>query len=362
MSSAEYLRETFACTKYIPYWNADMPPSDHLLTYEICWYTCGVLHLVVAIRTKRLFTYLGILVLGAVLETIGYAIRSHAHNQFRIQITCFLPLKEVLWYGSTMFMAIIVAEYSRLQTVWQKVILAALIAAIQNISLEMVNSSYGMDNVYMNVDDFEFGDFNQKVNGAIITVVISVFTMAFGAAIAAFYLKPGFAQVILVPFVGTVVGAWLQNVCFTIKYFGCLHFIQAEATLFDFHQRCDKYSTVSNHAVLAALLVIVSLCLLYVPENIQSRKAPPALDDFSKVTVLLVALITHGAIIYNMLEGARLMNIEKPNQMVILITIVSLHVGLAHIMLNGGFCPSGLQRLCTNRNALKQEERAKKYD
>jgi hypothetical protein len=114
------------------------------------------------------------------METIGWLIGSHVHCQFIIQLTHYLPLKEVLWYGAVLYPAWCIASQQRLKLV-SEMALVALLAILMECPYQLVNGRPGIRLVFIE-HSCQFVDLNDRFLHASSAVCYSFLLLAASSA------------------------------------------------------------------------------------------------------------------------------------------------------------------------------------
>ena len=93
---------------------AVLPLPEHypeqFVVLEAAFLSLAALTLWHAYVDRRLAVWAAILAWGVGMETVGWAMDSHRHGTFALQVTGFLPLKEAVWYNLVVYPSFVAAR------------------------------------------------------------------------------------------------------------------------------------------------------------------------------------------------------------------------------------------------------------
>ncbi|KAH9254843.1 hypothetical protein BASA81_007093 [Batrachochytrium salamandrivorans] len=216
---------TFACTQFTPYFGQ----GEHLLKFDVLEFNfvlAGLVQFALAIRTNRLGTFFGVLLVGVMMESVGFITKSHTHVEFRFQLTCFLSMKEMLWYANTVFAALVAVEdFTSIRMGMDFALMVGLIAILQDIPYELTNTLAGVQAVYINTVDFMFGNLEETLFDSGSSMVIVSF---FCVSMAVGWIRQQFRtsqwwNCITLPLFSLPMLVVLLTPLNVIKYLGCVH-------------------------------------------------------------------------------------------------------------------------------------------
>lgn len=329
---AMHLRPTFHCRRYSPYINDGYSLTDHLRFLEQMFFLSFVIQLYLAIQRKRVGTLIGILLFAIVIETFSFLIRSHAHAQFYFQLTCFLPLKEILWYVNSMFAGLLIAESFSAGSVLERSLLAATLSILHDIPYELINVLDRVDSTYLNELDFFYARLSEKLSSASVIVIISYFLLSFSVSFVGLWMKDW-----LNPFLIPTFGMGVFFLAFTpynlMKFLGCVQFFQAESGLNNLFMRCAQHSQMSETPILFFGSVCLGLVLLNLFSNSKSSSQAKEHSSFN-VLVYASAFACHAAFFYNLIEGSELPSNQILSLLTIQVSACLAHFGLMYLALS----------------------------
>lgn len=306
----------------------EIPGSKPLIAIEICFFVGFAIQFLLAIRLRRIGTLLGVVFFAIAMEILGFGIKSHAHEQFRFQLFCFLPVKEVLWYVNSMFASFIIAENSGFKSWSIVVLLTGTLATLQDTPYEMINTIEGIDAIYVNDLDFRYGNLQQKLNGGSVMVLISFFLLSCSIAIVAFKL-PDWANIVAIPVLGSLAMFLVHLPFHFMKSLGCFQFVRSERSFAAFQERCSQYSQMEDIPILFLGAVLVFYILLWA-FTMQREGANPRLP---LGVALLNAMISHGCFLYCLLIGSTKTANALWTTMVAFVGLCIFHLNLILLLL-----------------------------
>lgn len=317
-------RETLNCTKYVPYFNAvEYQPWEFDLL-EMNFLLAGFLQLLVALRTARVPTFVGVLLLGMVMETIGYVTKSHVHVEFRLQLACFLSVKEVLWYANTLFSSLIIVQelaprgFGRVESA----LLVALLAILQDAPYEMTNAHAGVRAVYINKEDFLHGDLNEELNSGSSMVILSFFLVAFAAGLVSCSSTLNHShEAIILPILTPLVLVMVMTPINIARYVGCGH-LSMESDPLQFHIDCVTRESAIKTTPLLVFGFVLVLFRLIRPVPVYYRV------PIDKLTLKLLfgsALLCHFTFIVHSAAFS-----SSVSNLIIVLSLAMAHLGLIY--------------------------------
>ena len=267
--SHETSRSARSCSQIFKFFApmAVAPPSGPaalhgLLEAVFCALALGVLLPHAWGQSRRLRLFLAALVFGMCMETLGcYVTGSHAHAQFTVQITPYLPLKEDLWYALLFYPSCLLAEDAFPHHPLQRAVVVATLVILNDAPYEFTNSRKGVEIVAINHNSFDFGDTKETIMQGSALVILSFLLCAWAFGLVATSMKQGNAVIIGV--LSAIVACIAQCPFQVIKYLGCSSLVNNGIGLREgfivFHKEC--LSKVTN--IKSASCIAVVLCLFF---------------------------------------------------------------------------------------------------
>jgi len=339
MTTAFHLKRNFECTNwFVPYLNWSIYQADHVLAIELASVASFFFVAVVALQTKRLGSLVGILGFCILLEFGAFRTRALAHAPYRIQLGCFLPLKDVLWNATNIFVALVAGEQAGLESRWQAAALIGTLATMQSIPFEMVRILGRIEDVYVNENRFPYANLKDKINGAYVFFLMIMFCSA--AAVGLLSIRGGskpshgrdIKSVIIIPLLGPLIACCGFVPFYLVKYVGCRHFVNSEPTFELFHFRCAKYSYIEDVPVFVFLSSVV-LCGVLVGLARRSDVAQLPLSVLSKVLLMATRALLNGVVLYALVEGSTLTTIALHSQVPFYLAVMCLDCGMIYLCL-----------------------------
>lgn len=317
-------RNTLACTQFAPYagqgehaWRFDVLEVNFLLA--------GLVQLALAVRTNRLPSFLGVLLVGVVMESVGFVTKSHTHVEFRLQLACFLSAKEVVWYANTVFAALVAAgEFTLMDKGRDFALLVGLIAILQDAPYELTNALPGVQAVYINTQDFMFGDLGEALfDSGSSMVVVSFFCVS--VAVGWIHQRRGGSDWWALPALSLPVLVACLTPFNLVKYLGCAH---VPWTL-DFHQACVARQTlVRTNPLLVLGFALVVLRLLSTVKRKPHAGSPATLH-----LLLVSAALCHSVFAYHAWLAQR-SAADTTSTLIVVGSFALAHMGLLCFLAN----------------------------
>jgi len=196
---------------------------DRFVQKELMIFFMGGLTLIHAIRFKKTLLWVGFLIYGLLLETIGYVTATHYHGQFIIQVFHFLPLKEMVFYTLILYPAWAAVEQVGLQDAWSSCVLMAFVTVLANMPYDAfaVRAGFGWCRFE---PSFSMANFDPSSwHGGVAAVYYGWIGMGGGAGMAA-YLSQGTSAVhtIMMFVLGVLLSCAFWTPFHTMKAVGCV--------------------------------------------------------------------------------------------------------------------------------------------
>lgn len=331
------LPPTCTTSGFFPYLN----PTSTVPSLELAFLLAFFVHLYISVKTKTLLTCLSFILFSLAIEWVGWMIQSHVHAQFFLQLTCYLPLKEAVYYVNTMFASSAVASRAGLDSHGATAALAAALTILQDAGYEMTNAREGVKAVWVNVgEDYKFGVLKESVNHGSVAIMVSFLLLGFVTAFATLKCKEDGLALLVVPvvgMVGTVLVHWPYQV---VKYLGCSHLDTSDFG--KFHFECMKSSSVSD----STCLFMISTIFGYIIINAFSHKGNTAaskiseaipkfanLNEINPLAFYVSPILCHGVFLH-MLFMSTTPARELVNDALIILTLAFGHLLLTFLALN----------------------------
>jgi len=271
-SEAAVLRPYINIPSFIEH-HAGFPVAYCIL--EVAFLSLAFVLFLHARASGRVHVFVACMAFGLGMETLGFIVRSHAHGQFVLQVTSYLPLKEDLWYVLTLYPALVMGQlvFGSIQQqeqsrtggnsksyIWEKALLVAVLGIVQDVPYEFVNSRPGVDVVYVNHEDFKLGDLSELINGGSATVILSytLCSLSFGLILPNLDKNASVISGFLAGLFTCVVACVIQTPFHLLKYIGCRSLLPLLFSdgWFAFHSECLCKSAVSTSACLVLMAVV----------------------------------------------------------------------------------------------------------
>ena len=146
---------------------------EHLLVHELLAYFFAAVTLLHAVNNNGVHIWLGFCMFSLVFETVGILVESHFHTQFLLQVTYYVPLKEILWYAYTMWPSYFLASQLGLG-IFAEACFMGLLQMGVNIPYETMGTRQGVQLLYLN-PEFQFADLKVRwLSGGVMNILANV--------------------------------------------------------------------------------------------------------------------------------------------------------------------------------------------
>lgn len=96
-----------------------------------------------ALATRRLYVWIGVLLFGLFQEVLGWVVGTHFHEQFRVQVLEFLPLKEILVYQLILYHSHVAVQQLGIKSHWACGVVVAFVNHFANAPYDFMGGRKG---------------------------------------------------------------------------------------------------------------------------------------------------------------------------------------------------------------------------
>lgn len=277
--------------KFYPYLTGRLLfDHSHLLHFdvlELCGFLGFALQLLLSFRKRRFSVLLGVLLCGLVVESIVFWARMYAHNNSHVHALCFLPLKDLLWYGNTIFNSVAILEDHFAFSPLGMALVSGVLSTLQAMPFHMTQALNQVEAVFLNEQvTFQWGNNKEKIGDASVQVIICFLALSIAMSFVVLICTRRFHWIlnpVLIPVLSIVFLFLILLALFLVKVPGCLN--MNEKHVLALSRRCIAYSNVPNISVLTVFGVICFLALVFVfmtrkPVQISPQQSTSFRTDF----------------------------------------------------------------------------------